>query len=229
MAEQKKIAVIWDWDYTIVNSVKANYEITMNVLSKIAGKEPSQFPFFKDYKTYLTALWSYPSWRDLFSHELGFSDKQMDQIATTWATQSLDIKAKPRLYQGIRETITNLGSQGIYQAIQSDNTRENIVKTLQKKNLLRNFSQIIGHDTIKNANLKPKPSADGLISILDGQEYPEVVYCIGDVMDDISAANNLKAYLQQKNHMPQVKTIWAVYGLTQEESTCSKTGSPQIT
>ena len=223
--EEKKLAVIWDWDYTLVNSAEPNYQLVSESVMKITGKPLESFPSLKNTRTYIKKLWSYHNWREFYTKELGITTAQIEEVADFWVGHSLTLSTKPKFYKGIKELIITLDKLGVQQAILSDNTSGNIKRWLKESNLLGYFSCIIGYHEIKEDNLKHKPAPDGLIRIFKELKQPGLLFFVGDVVNDMLAADGLEKYFEENKINSKIIKIWATHGLTKERI---KMFSPQI-
>ena len=76
MTLSKKItAIIWDFDGTLVDTSRKNFNVAKQIIADLTGKEAESFPIFQSLETYNLANRSYKNCREMYKAEYGFSEE----------------------------------------------------------------------------------------------------------------------------------------------------------
>jgi HAD superfamily hydrolase (TIGR01549 family) len=199
----KILAIIWDYDGTLVDSRQKNLNVTRKIVSKILKGDPSQIPALSSLTKYHQAHIKATNWREFYTESFGFDENQTDEAGRMWTGYQLTDKTSIPFIEGIKEVVIELG--GLPQGIVSQNSKSIITKYLEENNLLSYFQEIIGYEQVDLKRQKPYP--DGLIMCIDrltnsGSGY--ILY-IGDHETDVRCALNANNILSETN--PEIKII----------------------
>jgi phosphoglycolate phosphatase-like HAD superfamily hydrolase len=81
MTSNKKIlAIIWDYDGTLVDSRRKNLNVTRKIVSKILKGDPSEIPALSSLSNYHHAHIKATNWREFYEESFGRSRQNVDRI-----------------------------------------------------------------------------------------------------------------------------------------------------
>jgi len=202
-------AVIWDYDGTLVDTRHRNLNITRKIIEKIAGIRQTRFPALESLENYVSANKKTTNWRELYHHEFGLNEDQIDRAGSLWTEYQLNDNTPVPFFDDIPEVIRSL--RNFPHGIVSQNSKSSIKYQLKVKKLLNYFGCIIRYEEVSLKKQKPAP--DGLllcIEKLTELTSGYIVY-IGDHETDVQCAINANQQLTVNGSKLKVVTIGAFY------------------
>ncbi len=211
MSQEKSIrAIIWDYDGTLVDSRQKNLNVTRKIIEKVSGKEADSFPLLRLVDIYHKAAMETMNWREFYRDQFQLTEDQIDEAGGLWTKFQLSDETPVTAFSGIHEVISSAGE--FPQGIVSQNSKSNVMRQLEKENLSRHFSSIIGYEEVALNNQKPHP--EGMLKCIkqlcDMKEGN--IFYIGDHETDILCAVNTNEALKESGTNLNVITIGASYG-----------------
>jgi phosphoglycolate phosphatase-like HAD superfamily hydrolase len=94
MSARTLTAVVWDFDGTLVDSRRRNYNVVRRIMAEVAQRPLDSFPALRDWHVYDQVNRSYANWRDLYAREFGFSEEETDRVGRMW-TPAIKWKTTP--------------------------------------------------------------------------------------------------------------------------------------
>ncbi|GMR24784.1 MAG: HAD hydrolase-like protein [Ignavibacteria bacterium] len=210
------LAVIWDFDGTLVDSWQKNLNVTRKIISKILGKESIKFLVLNSLQDYHEAHIKASNWREFYKESFGLTEQQTNEAGGMWTEFQIKDNTPIPLLDGIEEVIKSLNKYP--QGIVSQNSRNNIIRYLKEKNLLSNFKSIIGYEEVKMERQKPNP--DGLLLCIEQliDFKPRYVFYIGDHETDTCCAFGANYIFEKNNTGIKILSIGAFYGFNVDPS-----------
>lgn len=186
-------AVLWDFDGTLVNSVRKNITITKAILAEVAPHLTGDNlpPALQDEGLYHHANHAAENWRDLYQAHLGLTEEEALLAGSKWGQFQETDQTPVSLFDGLKEAL--LDCAHLPHGICSQNSRANIHKVLKHHGLDHLFKAVIGYDSLPHDQQKPNPL--GGLACLDGifgQSRPNSVMYVGDHEADVTFARNLQ-------------------------------------
>jgi len=203
------IAVIWDYDGTLVDTHIKNLNVTRKIIEQITGKKTKNIHSLKNQNNYRIVTKKAENWRTLYKHEFNMDEKEIDEAGRLWSGFQLKDETEVPFYDGIKDVIKAL--QEYPHGIVSQNSRENIRQFLQNNNMLKYFKSILGYEEVETSKQKPAP--DGLmqcITELVPHKRGTVIY-IGDHETDIRCVINANKVYKENGSDIKVISIGAFY------------------
>ena len=211
MTLNKKItAIIWDFDGTLVDTSRKNFNVAQKIIEDLTGKRAGAFPIFESLETYNSANRSYKNWRSMYKAEYGFSEEETDEAGGLWTEYQLQDDTPVEFFPGLVGVIKSL--KAFPQGIVSMNSQSHIMQTLAENNVSDLFQFIVGYEEVDLRKQKPEP--DGLLLCLEkltGLASGNVFY-IGDHETDVKCAANANRALREQKPDVKIITIGALYG-----------------
>jgi HAD superfamily hydrolase (TIGR01549 family) len=204
----KPLAIIWDFDGTIVDSNRKNYTITKDLLRNELKIDVDQISALSNYSAYLRALELHTNWRSLYSLGFGIDKEVLDRAGDQWAHYQLNTNVDAPVFSGLK-AVLELYSD-VPQGIVSQNSTENIIRNLETEKCADLFSKIIGYQDVPYIAQKPDPT--GLLMCIEdllgsgNHSFGTVIY-IGDHVTDVATAENAQGRLSSMGKSFNVKPI----------------------
>lgn len=200
-------ALIWDFDGTLVDTRHRNLAVTREIVERVSGRSPSEFPELSSVETYEALDRRVANWRELYRDAFGFDEEQTDRAGLLWTEHQLrsDVPTPP--FAGIAEALERLPD--VPQGIVSLNARENIEEVLDTEGLRHHFGTIVGYAEVSLRRQKPAP--DGLLRCLEAlapDGRGEILY-VGDHVTDVRCAEAANRRLLEEGYGPRVVTVAA--------------------
>lgn len=205
----KNIAVVWDYDGTLVDSLRKNLQVTRKILQQITGKTWEAFPVLSTVESYSRVTRSVQNWRQLYLGEYGLSEAETDLAGKLWTEYQLKDTTPTPFFPQVREVVRRLDH--VPQAVFSQNSKANIAAVLRAEGMASCFQLIIGYEEVGFERQKPAP--DGLVRCVDaliGDAAGQVLF-VGDHAVDMLCARNANAYFQDINRPVNVLGIAALF------------------
>ena len=212
---QNILAVIWDFDGTLVDTSTKNLNVTRKILQEVKPDlNPFEFPALKDLTSYVKASLESVNWREFYKKEFGLNDNDTDLAGKLWTRFQLNDETEIEFFPGIKSVCRDL--RFIPHGIVSQNSRSNILKLLKANGIAACFKEVIGYEEVSLQEQKPHP--DGLIKCIERLTTSTSgrVYYIGDHETDIVCAYNANKLLEPEGI--SVKSIAAFYNHDQDIS-----------
>lgn len=195
-------AVIWDYDGTLADSREKNRSVIIQVLKNFDENIEDHLPeILKSAEAFAEADKSYRNWRHMYMEGLGLSPSDTDKAGSMWNEYQLKSPAKPEMLQDCGELRRSFA--GFDMGICSQNSRENIIRTLKGYGIGGLFQSVIGVSEIPNTSQKPDPA--GFVMCAEelgaADSTPEGEGCyvyIGDHREDVVFAKNAEKALGTK-------------------------------
>jgi len=210
MVESKITAVIWDFDGTLVDTSRKNFNVAKQIIADVTGKRAETFPIFQSLETYNLANRSYKNWREMYKSEYGFNEQETDRAGGPWAEYQLQDDTPIEFFPGLGRVIRSL--KQFPQGIVSMNSQSHIKQTLAENKISDLFQFVVGYEEVDMRKQKPEP--DGLLLCLEkltGLASGYVFY-IGDHETDVKCAANANRMLREQKPEVKIITIGALYG-----------------
>jgi len=83
-SHKKILAVIWDYDGTLVDSRRKNLNVTRKIISKILKGDPSEIPTLSTLSNYHQAHIKAANWREFYKGSFGLTEEQTDDAGRMW-------------------------------------------------------------------------------------------------------------------------------------------------
>ena len=170
--------LIFDFDYTLVNSANGNIKSINYALQKLGFLPASEGEICKTVGLSL---------RQAFEKLTGKQNASMvNKFIELYIKKADEVMVNSTIVsKTVQETIQTLKKHGIALAIFSSQSRNIIEKILSHKNLLQHFDIIIGWYEVS----KPKPNPEGLFTICQKLNIlPKYTMYVGDNATDAETA-----------------------------------------
>jgi len=204
-------AILWDYDGTLVNSVKKNIEVTKEVLKNFIPDLDNNLPkALTSVENYEEANYKYKNWRELYKFAYGLTDEQIDEAGKLWSPYQLKDTTLPDMFDEMDEVVKKLSN--IKQGICSQNCSKNIYNTLKHYNVEKSFHSIIGYEDISYTEQKPNPTGFlKCVERLDISLDDSTLIYIGDHQEDTIFGKNAEDFYKSKGYNTKVICISASY------------------
>jgi HAD superfamily hydrolase (TIGR01549 family) len=191
--EDRIIAILWDYDGTLVDSARKNMKVTIEVLRHFDPDIEKHIPpALQSYDAYQEANHRYRNWRELYTNCYGIPVDKLDEAGRLWTPEQLRNNTIPDMFPGLSELFVNLN--GIQMGICSQNASENIWNTLSYYGVADYFSQIIGYADVPGNMQKPHPYGfTRCAEALNPDNNAGTYIYIGDHSDDVTFGKNGEA------------------------------------
>jgi phosphoglycolate phosphatase-like HAD superfamily hydrolase len=210
IATEFSLALMWDFDGTLMDTAVKNLTVTRSLVEAITGKSHSSFPSLVDLRAYHEAHLRSRNWREFYGDELGLSIRETDEAGRLWTEYQLQDTTDVAVFDGLTEAVEALGD--LRHGIVSQNSRANIVRILDGTTLSGRFDPILGFDSVPMS--AQKPAADGLIACLRHLTglAPGFAFYVGDHVTDFECVENARRVLADKKSEIDLRSIGVGYG-----------------
>lgn len=202
-------AIIWDFDGTLVDTRRRNYNVVRRLLVDETGTPPERIPALRSAEFYDQVTRSYVNWRELYLQEFGFSEEETDRIGGLWSEYQLRDATPVTVFEGIREALAELTEIG--HGVVSQNAEAQIRRTLESAEIAQHFRFVVGYDGVHIKRQKPEP--DGLLACLEALTgfSPGCVLYVGDHETDITCARNARRVLRERSLDIDLRSVAATF------------------
>jgi HAD superfamily hydrolase (TIGR01549 family) len=209
-ADHPLLAVIWDFDGTLVDTHAKNLNVTRTIFARLTGRDPDGVPALSSVATYARLIRKTSNWRTLYMDEFGFTAEQTNRAGELWADYQLRDDTPALLYPGIVEVVQALA--GTPQGIFSQNSRETISGMLKRERLAGLFRMIVGYEEVSWEQQKPEPA--GLLACIEALTNRTAGYVlyVGDHETDARCGQNGNRALASRGVDIRVRVVGAAYG-----------------
>ena len=209
------LAVIWDFDGTLVDSHPRNLNVNRSIVEELTGRSALSFQALSSIRDYEQAVSRAQNWREFYSREFDLQEPDVERAGQMWPDLQRSDTTPHAPFGGIPETLDALAD--LPQAILSHNDSKVISAALDATGLAGHFSAILGH-----AELGPefeKPAAGGLLRCIDILPLTSTarVFFVGDHETDALCASNARLALLDSESDIQVFSVGAFFGDHGEE------------
>lgn len=165
-------AALFDWDGTIVDSLRLIYRANVVVLGEVGIRLDRTW--FRERYT--------PDWRRAY-RELGIPESDWDRLARRW-TEEMQ-RGRPRTLPWARTGLRRLHRRGVRLGLVTASTRGVVLPSLTRLNLEGVFASMQFADDVRNG----KPHPEALLRALGELAVPaaSAVY-VGDTVTDLEMA-----------------------------------------
>jgi HAD superfamily hydrolase (TIGR01549 family) len=202
-------AIFWDYDGTLVDSRKKNFQVASQIIYQTTKKQPKDFPALEDPFIYDSYIRQYSNWREFYRESFNMNEEQIDDAGSLWTEYQLNDPTETPLVNGIKNIVSSL--KDYPQGIISQNSKQKIAKVLEDNGLSNFFNFIVGYEEVDIRRQKPEP--DGLLKAI--RHLPDIksgyIFYVGDHQTDIHSAINANMALAKEKSNIQLKTIGASY------------------
>ena len=202
-------AVVWDFDGTLVDSRRRNYNVVCRIMTEVTRRPLEDVPALRSWQVYDQVNRSYGNWRDLYRQEFGFSEEETDRVGRMWTRYQMEDATPAAVFDGIASVLAAL--QFVPHGVVSMNGRHQIARSLRDANLEDQFRRILGWEDVDIRRQKPAP--DGLLDCigdLTGFGPGNVIY-VGDHETDVRCAVNARQALADRGSEVRLTTIAAAF------------------
>ena len=210
MKKNDIVALIWDYDGTLVDTQSKNLIVARKIIERFSGKSYDTFPVLRSLDAFNAANTRSENWRELYKVEFGFSYELTDEAGRYWAAFQANDDTPADLFSGITQVIRSMSH--LPQGVVSQNSAESISATLTDNSIVEHFSAVIGYEEIDIDRPKPKP--DGLLKCLNLLVDGEAGYAfyVGDHETDAQTVHNANKILASQESNLELVSIGALYG-----------------
>lgn len=203
------IAIVWDYDGTLVDTRHKNLSVNKRIISQITGIPADDFPSLRSLANYDVVQKEMTNWQDLYQKNYGMNHDQTIRAGELWSEYQKEDDTDTPIYFGIKDVVKSL--KNIPQAIFSQNSKSQIERTLEKNEMSCYFKSIIGYQELGHDNQKPKPH--GLIQSVKNLTSSEtgIVLFVGDHSTDFLCGANANNYYFENHIRINVKNIGVNY------------------
>ncbi|MCH7819447.1 MAG: HAD family hydrolase [Candidatus Marinimicrobia bacterium] len=209
MASDKRlIAVIWDYDGTLVDTRHKNLNVTRKIIERITKRSADEFPMLENIEEYHRATMETSNWRKFYREEFEIGEEQVNEAGSLWTEYQLNDDTPVKVFEGIRKGMLSIGT--VPQGIVSQNSKSSVKRQLESDGLIKYFSHIIGYEEVAMDKQKPEP--DGLINCIKelAESDDGTIFYIGDHETDIQCATRANQVLTETGL--NVLSIGILYG-----------------
>ena len=202
-------AVIWDYDGTLADTRRRNFQVVRRLLAEAAGRDPDRMRALRSAEYYDEVNRGYANWRELYTAEFGFSEDETDRLGRLWTRYQLADDTPAPVFDGIATVLAALRFLG--HGIVSMNGRRQIMRSLREANLHEPFQHIIGWEDVDLRRQKPEP--DGVLACLErvAAGAAGVVLYVGDHETDVRCVANARAVLTGQGRPARLISIAACF------------------
>ena len=203
------IAFIWDFDGTLADTRRRNYNVVRQLFAENVGRALDRIPALASPEAYDKVNRRYLNWRELYTREFGFSEDETDRLGRLWSAYQLKDDTPAEIFEGIGEALAALRQVG--HGIVSQNARDQIVRTLEGARLIEHFRVIVGYDEVHITRQKPEP--DGVLACLETLTAltPGRALYVGDHETDVRCARNAQQALAARGVAVEVVSVAACF------------------
>ena len=204
------IAVLWDFDNTLVDTRARNRSVTRRIIRHVTGRDPDEYAPLRSQTAYDLAIHRTQNWQDLYRLHFELAAGDIVAAGRLWTDFQRDDPTPIRWFDGVADVVRRL--RGRPQGIVSMNTRDNIRSALREERLEDAFEMVVGCEEVASHRQKPDP--EGLLSCLErltGLRGGTAIF-VGDHPVDAECAANANAALERRGAATRVVSVAAAYG-----------------
>lgn len=184
--KSRPLAVLWDYDGTLIDTARKNMAVTVAVLRHLYPDIDSHLPeALQTYEAYQAANHRYKNWRELYVCAFGVPEERLDEAGPLWAPEQEKNTDLPLMFPGLAELLPRLTE--VPMGICSLNDAGNIRRTLAAYGVDECFREVIGYSDVHEHRQKPDP--DSFLACVERLgltgEKGTYIY-VGDHQDDVT-------------------------------------------
>jgi len=210
-----RIAVIWDFDGTLVDSHPKNLSVNREIVQRVTGREHRMFASLSSTEAYERAVARSGNWRDFYAREFGFTEEDMDRAGELWPELQLADPTPQLPFDGIPEALEKMA--GVPHAILSQNDSRVVRQALRRAGLMEKFVSVFGHAELDRCD--QKPAGGGLLRCVRslGLKGDARVYFVGDHVTDAMTVQDARMLLNgNSGRHPEIVSVGALFGATKD-------------
>lgn len=201
-------AFLWDFDGTLVDTRRKNFEVMRAIVADVAPEVMAR-PAVTDRGAYERCQAETSNWRDFYIRHLGFDDNRTDEVGRLWTEYQLRDQSRVPAFEGVTATLSDL--RGYPHAVCSQNARSVIQRVLGDLGLHHLFQRVVGYEEVPIRKQKPEP--DGLLLCLEALRVGSgCILFVGDHPTDTLTAQNANRHLRAAGRTVRVISVGAAYG-----------------
>lgn len=202
-------AVLWDYDGTLADTRRRNYNVVRKILADVTSRPLDDFPALRSPEIYDRVNRGYANWRQLYREEFGFTEDETDSVGRLWTEYQLSDDTPAPVFAGIETVLGALSATP--HGIVSMNGRLQIHRSVQEAGLAHHFRWIVGWEDVDIRRQKPEP--DGLLSCLErlAERGDGLVMYVGDHETDVRCAANANRELERQGRRARIITVAACF------------------
>ena len=206
----RDVAVIWDFDGTLVDSHPRNLSVNRPIVEALTGRPADTFPALGSIRAYERAVSRAWNWRDFYSREFDLAPAAVERAGQMWPALQAEDPTPHLPFAGIPEALEQLDD--VPHAILSHNDSAVISTALIKTGLSGYFRTILGHEELGPEH--QKPAAGGLLRCIRelGLANSARVFFVGDHETDALCVSNARAELAGRESELHVYSVGAFFG-----------------
>ena len=203
------VAIIWDFDGTLVDTRAKNYAVACRIVTEYLGRPACSLPALTSVEAFEAAYRRVRNWRELYTHAFGFDEQVVDELGAKWTPYQLADPTPVAPFEGIPDVLAGLGTRPL--GIVSQNARANIRRMLREWGLDGHFELVVGYEEV--ASHRQKPAPDGLLHCIEHLvgAGPATVLYVGDHEADAECAVNAAATLMERGLPVTVHAVAACF------------------
>ena len=200
-------AVIWDFDGTLVDTRRRNFNVVRRLLAEVTGRRLDGIAALRSPEVYDRVNRGYANWRDLYLREFGFSEEETDRVGRMWTRYQLEDDTPAPVFDGVASVLSAL--RFVPHGVVSMNGRHQIARSLREANLHEQFAWIVGWEDVDIRRQKPEP--DALLDCIQRTTGfgPGTVLYVGDHETDARCAANARRVLAERGSAVSIVTVAA--------------------
>ena len=204
------VAVIWDFDGTLVDSHPRNLSVNRAIIEELTDRDHASYPALASISAYEEAVALAGNWRDFYAREFGLGADQVERAGALWPKLQLSDDTPQRPFEGIMDALQEL--EDLPHGILSQNDSVVIRRALEQSALLSRFQSIFGYGELSRQD--QKPAGGGLLLCIESLAVVPGgrVYFVGDHVTDTMAAADARATLRGRGSPTEIVSIAAQFG-----------------
>ena len=214
----KLLAVLWDYDGTLMNSIYKNFLVTREVLLHVKPEfEKIGWPYhISTFELYKEIFYQTLNWQEIYTKFFNLTKEETKFAGGFWSQFQMKNKTPVDMFDGIDDVIRDLSF--VPHGICSLNCSLNISNMLKTHNVDHFFKSIVGYTSLSFARQKPFPDAFLCCVNEMNIEGEGTIFYIGDHQEDIRFAYNAEIALKEQGRNINVRSIAACYAGANSET-----------
>jgi HAD superfamily hydrolase (TIGR01549 family) len=213
----QRTVIIWDFDGTLADSNRKNFEITRQIMERELGLDIGGIAALQDFPVYLDAMRKFDNWRSLYAQGFGVPEDEIDRAGDLWAHYQMNTDVAAPLFPGMPAVLKKLSKHPM--GIVSQNSAGNIRQSLKREGCEVYFKSIVGYQDVPYTAQKPDPA--GLLlcieKLLEGSlDSPGRVVFVGDHATDTETAANAHAHFASSGQPVTVHSLRVAFDVPYE-------------
>ncbi len=205
------VAVIWDFDGTLVDSHPRNLSVNRAIIEELTDRSHQYYPALASIESYEHAVARAGNWRDFYAREFGLGSDQVERAGALWPRLQLSDPTPQQPFEGVADALREL--EDLPHGIVSQNDSVVIRRALEQAGLLSVFGSIFGYGELPRQN--QKPAGGGLLQCIEalGVDPGSRVFFVGDHVTDAMAAADARILLRERGQPTEIVSIAVQFGV----------------